>query len=172
MRATAGIYKAHHNKNGAVSVIANNGNLLGVKLDEFDWICPYGKPGDLLWVRESFYIQDWLNLTLKEPQPLYYAVDCRSEEVEDYKKIPSIFMPRWASRITLEIKGIRVERLQAICHGDAFDEGCPDHNWLPRLWFKKAWDKINVKRGYGWDTNPFVWVIIFKKRAAVMAGIV
>lgn len=99
--------------------------------------CPYGKVGDSLWVRETWTIN-------------------------------SIFMPREASRITLEITNIRVERLQAISARDVIAEGVwdkthtlGDFNWQ-REWIEK-WDSINKKRGYDWNSNPWVWVIEFVK---------
>lgn len=93
---------------------------------------------------------------------------------------PSIFMPRWASRITLEIVTVRVERLQEITVTDVLAEGIkqtepdsfylapldgvPDFPWTQAIpAFASLWNSINEKRGYGWDTNPWVWVIEFKK---------
>lgn len=79
---------------------------------------------------------------------------------------PSIFMPRWASRITLQVTDVRVERLRDISEDDAWDEG-PSDCMGPldidgRVLFKGLWDSINAKRGYGWDTNPWVWVVKFE----------
>ena len=93
---------------------------------------------------------------------------------------PSIFMPRWASRITLEITGVQVERLQEISRADILAEGIkqtepdgfylaplagvPDYPWTNAApAFASLWNSINDKSGYGWDSNPFVWVIEFKK---------
>lgn len=82
---------------------------------------------------------------------------------------PSIHMPRWASRINLEITDIRVERLQEINEEDAKHEGVKRINagdFGMETWssaFRNLWDSINSKRGYGWDTNPWVWVIEFKR---------
>ena len=78
---------------------------------------------------------------------------------------PSIFMPRWASRITLEIVSVRVERLQNISEADAFAEGISGGDWLgdPVGEFAKLWNSINLKRGYGWETNCWVWVLEFKR---------
>ncbi|MCP4902985.1 MAG: hypothetical protein GY906_38975 [bacterium] len=93
---------------------------------------------------------------------------------------PSIHMPRWASRITLEITDVRVERVQEISENDAVAEGIQKRGryWdggphpvkggpkcfpLPRAAFKDLWDSINAKRGYGWHTNPWVWVIEFRR---------
>jgi hypothetical protein len=98
---------------------------------------------------------------------------------------PSIHMPRWASRITLEVTGVRVEQLQGISYEDAISEGIHDHaatcpddrsdetpeqtarrlRW-PQRQYESLWDSLNAARGYGWDTNPWVWVIEFKRTPA------
>ncbi|KWI50306.1 hypothetical protein WT72_24355 [Burkholderia pseudomultivorans] len=89
--------------------------------------------------------------------------------------IPSIHMPRWASRITLEITGVRAERLQSISEPDARAEGVTiaDHHLRgyradayrpPSIRAcHELWDSLNATRGHGWDTNPWVWVIEFKR---------
>lgn len=83
---------------------------------------------------------------------------------------PSIHMPKWASRITLEITNVRVERIQNISEDDAWKEGFPDPEGTNReyqdrasYWFKNLWDSINSKKGFGWDKNPWVWAIEFKR---------
>lgn len=94
---------------------------------------------------------------------------------------PSIFMPRWASRLTLELTAVRVERVQDISEADALAEGVtwPDRNGQPyrppidttgmsklRLAaerFQELWDSLNAKRGYSWDKNVYVWVLEFKR---------
>lgn len=130
--------------------------------------CTYGEPGDRLWVREN--LDMW-------PGGPCYAVDGAYvdgfhvdwEWFNNFQRsyCPSIFMPRWASRITLEIVNIRVERLQEINNNDAMSEGAPDlrtieNNWDMRDCFRELWNSINAKRGYRWDLNPYVWVIEFK----------
>jgi len=131
----------------------------------FASMCPYGQPGDRLWVRESFYVQPEL-APLSEPQPIHYRADTPPEQVEDYICKPSIHMPRWASRITLEITNVRIEEVQDIGETDAMAEGVipgADEHYLTA--FVRLWDSINAKRGYGWDVNPWVWVIEFRVAA-------
>ncbi len=158
--------------------------------------CPYGKVGDLLWVRESFFAfgywidgekskQEFVDRTARDAGHYGYSTqDVKLDELYSGKdrfspvigwwKRPSIFMPRTASRITLEITNIRVERLQGISEADATLEGmiCPrdgidciaEYCQLKVRVFKELWDKINSKReGCLWADNPFVWVIEFKK---------
>jgi hypothetical protein len=78
-------------------------------------------------------------------------------------------MPRWASRITLEVIDVRVERVQEISEEDAKAEGCllipcaPKYIDTYRETFADLWNSINEKRGFGWDVNPWVWVVEFKK---------
>ena len=102
------------------------------------WKCPYGGPGDRLWVREAFYIDHYEYLgaltglppltAAEQKNCLYYAADGpvhdQIPECEGIPKLkPAIFMPRWASRTTLEIVSVRVERLQNITETDAIAEG-------------------------------------------------
>ena len=155
--------------------------------------CPYGQPGDRLWVRET-----WQGPLLKEfeidadadwhlpshihqyqnPAHCVYAADGgpapEYTDLDDNMRNdwrPSIHMFRWASRITLEITSVSVERLQDISEADALAEGSLD--WaakqntpvrdLPeaRLVYRQLWEQIN---GPGsWDVNPWVWVVSFKK---------
>lgn len=122
--------------------------------------CPYGKVGDRLWVKETFKIIDSF---------VWYKADGMYIKKRKWK--PSIFMPHWASRITLEVVDIRVERVQDISREDVIAEGCEGMQGEPRekslpvhqVVFADLWDSINAKRGYGWDMNPFVWVIVFKQ---------
>ena len=75
---------------------------------------------------------------------------------------PSIHMPRWASRITLEIADIRVERLCSISDAEAHAEGCATPATAARSHFRNLWDSINGKReGCAWADNPWVWVVSF-----------
>lgn len=145
--------------------------------------CPYGQPDDRLWVRENFYVQPGLWREGHGEQPLHYAADvAHRAEVEDYVCKPSIHMPRWASRITLEITEVRVQRLQDITAADAIAEGVEpvaytkggsiqyrDHSertcgfFSPVDSFRTLWDSLNAGRGLGWERNPWVWVIEFPK---------
>lgn len=133
--------------------------------------CPYGKRGDRLWVREA-----WRTVEVADPLPpreldaayrLWREADAPHQP--GYGKLrPGMHMPRWAGRITLEVTGVRVERLQDISRGDAMSEGCPFPNMAqgddPRAWFRDLWNSIN---GAGaWDANPWVWVVEFKRLEA------
>lgn len=132
--------------------------------------CHYGVPGDLLWVRETFAVQPFLWERNHDLQPVHYPATVQREEIEDYVYKPSIHMPRWASRITLEVTGVHVEQLQDITGDDVLAEGIEfpngndftaaaiDARWAP---FRSTWNSIYAKRGYGWKTNPWVWVVEF-----------
>ncbi len=153
--------------------------------------CPYGQPGDKLWVRETFqYTHEMNQCSSEDSYAIYRATDPDWETMEGWKWKPSIHMPRWASRITLEVTGVRVERVQDISKADAVLEGvrpAPDldpvrlreyHTIMNsfgkslghyRYAFYLLWDSINAKRGYGWDENPWVWVIEFNRLEEVPA---
>jgi len=126
--------------------------------------CPYGAPGDTLWVRET-----WAPLPGSVVLNVaFYRADTKAAS-DDVRWRPSIHMPRWASRITLRITDIRVERLQDISEDDAKAEGVGYKNpgYLPGTkgnWigsFAYLWNKIN---GPGaWEANPWVWVVAFER---------
>ena len=125
-----------------------------------NYLSPYGYSGDLLWVKETFsYVSIGHAIT---NQIIYKATDDFSGPWR-----PSIFMPRWASRITLKITGVRVEKLQEILVQNILSEGVPpiicdeDASEMYEA-FADLWDSINAKRGYSWDSNPWVWVIEFE----------
>ncbi len=144
--------------------------------------CPLGQPGDRLWVRETWAInQCGRRISLSaEAWPkwpierLRYVATDEPPHITDsgepywWNKRPSIHMPRWASRITLEIVSIRVERVQDISEDDCREEGVKyliKSEKESRTWegeFERLWDSINAKRGIGWSDNPWVWVIAFK----------
>jgi len=78
----------------------------------------------------------------------------------------AMFMPRWASRILLEVKKVRVERVQAISEADCIAEGCPNQYLLGVNWYRPLWDKINGKREggiYAWAKNPWCWCLTFER---------
>lgn len=139
--------------------------------------CPYGTIGDALWVRETFYE------CVNNNDRIHYAANrqpIQNTETRTYRKRPSIFMPRSASRITLEITDIRVQRLQEITEEDARAEGIAPldehktniltaNEWskerIASLYinqFKSLWDSINAKRA-PWASNPWVWALTFKR---------
>jgi len=128
--------------------------------------CPYGQPGDRLWVRESFYTDSDKSHVLSYSAG--YDIQRRNQA---YILKPSIHMPRRASRITLEITDILVERVQDIPAMDCIAEGIErsaikdihDAAQFEIGEYHKLWDSINAKRGYGWDVNPWVWVVEFKR---------
>ncbi len=161
----------------------------------------YGKPGDRLWVRETLFFDD-------ESGATWYATSkprsLGNPSGRDYGPMPpddwaaplygspvrAIHMPRWASRITLEITNVRVQRVQEISEADAKAEGArysdtglnryrqPRDGWsledphpgdyqhclgTAALAFGNYWNKINAARGFGWSANPWVWVVEFRK---------
>ncbi|MBQ1763076.1 MAG: hypothetical protein IIZ92_09290 [Aquincola sp.] len=164
--------------------------------------CPYGQPGDRLWVRETWRASpqyDWAApREVPKGSPVYYEAtadddfEANADNFDFHPSVlcrPSVFMPRWASRITLEVTGVRVERLQDISEADAIAEGIErgadfpgwyrgplpgDSEGLaeagrafkvptafPRLAYRALWESIN---GPGsWDADPWVWVVAFKR---------
>ena len=167
--------------------------------------CPYGHPGDRLWVREAFRFLDsfdgdspntvgdrCLIAGYQKPwAPTHYEADGWRDNwmnvgtspgsVTAGKLRPGIHMPRWASRITLEIVGVRVERLQDISYEDALAEGVLDFRQLiepecqqgetadecarrlcwPQRSYRQLWESINGEGS--WEKNPWVWVIEFRR---------
>ncbi|CZV58092.1 hypothetical protein VRM69_000183 [Enterobacter hormaechei] len=167
-------------------------------------LCPFGKIGDRIWVRET-----WSDVNLDgAPAVAYRADDEVYDLMEDESLLdedgafnyqdprvckcqfaawhsdlisgiegnwrPSIHMPRWASRLTLEITGVRVERLRSISQADAIAEGAPpshpsidavsrDYGYpdFSRSWYGQTWQSIYGEES--WQTNPWVWVIEFKR---------
>ena len=177
-------------------------------------ICPYGRPGDRLWVRENFWQAGDYHATYPDDDQgawfgsrrVFYSADgtppnepnnhypnglrngkySAAEPNRIWRSRPSIHMPRWASRITLEITDVRVEQLQDISEEDAKSEGIncyqfyPDDGWplcngythVPDdgecglhdtavSAFGKLWESINSENS--WSLNPWVWVVEFKR---------
>jgi hypothetical protein len=181
-------------------------------LDKKEGIVPlsevYGKPGDLLWVRETWRVAAWreedgiqveyradasCSHWIQPPEEQFddlweqstndaIVAGLATDENGDYswghgecptRWRPSIFMPRWASRLTLRVTNVRAERLQDISDADICAElGCPLDYPGPgpapyqrnlRGAFAGLWDSINAKRGYTWTSNPWVWAITFER---------
>jgi hypothetical protein len=140
--------------------------------------CPCGVHGDRLWVREAWRVSRFADPMPPRDLSAHVAVAYEAEsgswgesEEELLGKLrPGMFMPRWASRITLEVTGVRVERLQAIHESDVMAEGLrvADCDGLgARVEFSKLWESIN---GPGsWAANPWVWVVEFRRTNAVAA---
>lgn len=115
---------------------------------------PYGQPGDRLWVREA-----WAGT--RDGRVIYRADPSLDGADIAWPWRPSIHMSRGLSRLTLEITAIRVERIQDITVEDARAEGMQGARTLGD--FSELWDSINAARGYGWEANPWVWVIEFNQ---------
>jgi len=121
--------------------------------------CPYGQPGDILWVREKF---------TPDRGGYFYAADNHLTQILNWK--PSIHMPKAAARIWLQVEAVRVERLQDITEADAEGEGAKTvfcqyvndtqgyHSYVEG--FRKIWQSINGPES--WEQNPWVWVVSFK----------
>lgn len=150
------------------------------------WRCLYGKPGDRLIVREGWR---WYG-RIREPGMVEGGFEYRADGThrkftdfadpedaweqfqaaavnEAYHWRPSIHMPRWASRITLELTEVRVERLQDITEEDAIAEGCRATSTdtfaqSARAHYFQIWDELNGKK-YPWAHNPWVWVLSFRR---------
>jgi hypothetical protein len=163
-----------------------------VALPEND-LSPYGYAGDRLWVKETFVaFGRWeTRFNAKKARDEWHFVDVTIESGFAYRfegadpdarrlasalptwhTRPSIFMPRAASRITLEVARVRVERLQEISEDDSYAEGVHAGSWeydngegteTARESYQCLWDSLNAARGYGWDANPWVWVVEFRK---------
>lgn len=166
------------------AVVGRDGELkpssksyFGITDEDGEWSinCPYGQVGDRLWVRETFAIDPHAHLT--GHRKVLYKTDSIDPDYP-IKWRPSIHMLRWASRINLEITGVKVERLNEISEQDAIAEGIEQSKpgiepirfkyykdgkftLLPRHSFESLWESINGEGS--WALNPFVWVISFKR---------
>lgn len=143
--------------------------------------CPHDKPGDRLWVRETWAADAQVDAVsprdLSQGEPIHYAADGAARQtgcamIKPGKGRPSIHMPRWVSRILLEITAVRVERLQDVSEEQALAEGIAKHpggghhvedgkhHWAsPIDSFAGLWSSV----GGDWDTNPWVWCVNFKR---------
>lgn len=176
-------------RTGAHTVVPNIRDASGVHdlhvphVLEYKPTCPYGGPEDVLWVRETCIISgrffdgqrsDSYNVTDRDGngricQYLASAPDTEAARRYGLRVTPSIFMPRWASRLTLELTGVRVERVQDITEADAKAEGVePDTSefaaYTPhKAGFAHLWETLNGPRGHGWQRNSWVWVLTFRR---------
>jgi len=190
-----------HDAGGTGKWMPNGPAPSGTGMAAGHWrLCPYGQPGERLWVRESWAIAskatDMVKVYYRASEQQshtefheYFPVACAGEMSATWPKYrPSIHMPRWASRILLEIVSVRVERLNECSRKDAIAEGIHryEHVWrdseyplddvayepvkgwptrysCPIQAYQALWDSIN---GAGsWDANPWVWVVEFKRVA-------
>jgi hypothetical protein len=138
--------------------------------------CPMGKPGDRIYVRETWQHVNFPLGPYQEGAPVFYRADYLHESDPDYADaertirrnwLPSIHMPKHAARIWLEITGVRVERLQQITEADCIAEGAPGghgsipgypYSATPLEHFRHIWEST----GGDWAANPWVWLIDFK----------
>ena len=138
--------------------------------------CPYGQVGDVLWVRETWraygrdrageweggveYRADLAHRVFRDHVEWNLGRDwCANRKTGGWGS--PIHMPRWASRITLELTDVRVERLQEITGKDIAAEGFPFSSDIDQ--YKLLWNNLNASRGYSWESNPYVWVLTFKR---------
>lgn len=124
--------------------------------------CPYGKRGDSLWWRETWHTHaafDHMAPREITARSVHYAAD---GPIKTGKKRPSIFMPRWACRIVTPITGVKCQQLHAMTAADAQHEGC-GFGSSGYAKYIDLWNSLNEQRGFGWDTNPFVWVLEFDR---------
>lgn len=132
--------------------------------------CPYGSIGDLIYVRETFATlghHDYQEVSPRNRSEIHEVrfkaserdaiANCPDWEVRGYHWRPSIHMPRWASRLTLKVTDVRIERVKDITRDQVIAEGFND--WTG---FAFTWSSIYLKQGLGWDDNPYVWVIEFE----------
>jgi hypothetical protein len=143
-----------------------------------------------LWVRETWTTEDfrWDDYPPRDiaiGSKIIYRADYAKNALGENPWRPSIHMPRWASRIELEVTGVRVEQVQSISEEDCEAEGLfnksgmhlwhcdhtyfhPDHTCScgdnsAQEEFRVLWDSINAKSGFGWNENPWVWVVEFRR---------
>ena len=131
--------------------------------------CPYGKVGDRLWVREWWTTEhrafdgepseNFRAQVTSHSERLYYRSDSPDIRDSRYWRNP-IFMPRWASRRELEITAVRLERRHDISCADVLAEGCHGSDWHE---YAELWDHLNARRGFDWESNPWVWVLEFRR---------
>lgn len=133
---------------------------------------PFGKPGGVIWVRETWAV--WGQF--KNGAGYCYRAD--GDLALQWR--PSIFMPREACRITLKVINVRVEQVQEITDADCYSEGIQDIGkgvgclngkyGMAKTLYAELWNSINAKRGYSWQSNPWVWVIEFKPESVARSA--
>ncbi|CAM3899124.1 hypothetical protein CCOS865_02171 [Pseudomonas reidholzensis] len=153
-------------------------SCLDAKGTEHPIVCPYGQPGDRLWVREAWLADAQLDSIapreLSKGEPVFYPADGSIRQtgcamLSQGRGRPSIHMPRWASRILLEITAVRVELLQDISEKQAEAEGVDflrhvpdaDETLTAAQLFECLWSSINGDES--WSGNPWVWAVEFKR---------
>ena len=138
-----------------------NRQPLAFWVDNARWVKPRYQPGDILWVRETW--------SRDESGEYVYRTNYGTTEDDSFppsmfKWRPSIHMPREAARIFLRVTNVRVERVQDITAHDAIREGMESEIPFDTVdEFKELWNNLNAKRGYGWESNPWVWVVKFER---------
>jgi len=174
------------------NVVSANVDIM-TEYGTWKWLrCPYGQPDDLLWVREMAKLRAYgpgscefdLAYPADESVKAFCDTDHGPYKMTSYT--PSIHMPRWASRLTLRITSVIVHKIQQIGDDEIMAEGIIAHDkgGEPRIgrimyaaregnhceWeltgraaFARLWDSINAKRGYSWESNPWVWAITFER---------
>lgn len=181
-----------HTQGDEYHIWGNGGGVVGVhEIDVPKTAMDYVnyETGDRLYVREAWRTFDgagmWDDLPPRElsPQIVWYEADGKApEDIFPGKFRQAMHMPRWASRLTLIVTDVRVQRLQEISQDDAIAEGpgfiakitgevCESvaahrlgigPRWrTPRDWYADLWDSLNADRGYGWDANPWVVAVSF-----------
>jgi hypothetical protein len=167
-------WEKHHHANGKYPGVSMSTAAFARVAAE---LCPYGQPGERLWIREA-----WSHLIVDNHVDYLYRADTHTgleKRDGDQKWKPSIHMPRVACRLMLEITGVRVERLNDISEADAIAEGCCYRGWNISDWknptgdsiapiavnnYASLWQEIN---GAGsWAANPWVWVVEFRRIGA------
>jgi hypothetical protein len=165
---------------GECHELPSEGPLHPNSVGYYNDFCPFGQIGDRLYVRETCFINDYRETAVPEGERADCEIHYRADGVPDFEGEeelirwrPSIHMPRWASRILLEITDVRVERLQEITYEQAAAEGVhrgPLREWCasdeggachkyPMPAFRDLWQST----GGDWDANPWVWVVEFKR---------
>ncbi|MCX2684052.1 hypothetical protein OO306_00635 [Pseudomonas sp. DCB_AW] len=151
-----------------------DGNLHPNSAGYYADLCPYGQPGDLLWGREAWATDSQLDgiapRELSRGEPIRYLADgavraTGSWMIAPGRTGPSIHMPRWASRILLEITSVRIELLQHIAMGQICKEGLARsmYEFKPVTQAFDAFAELWSSTGGDWDANPWVWVVEFKR---------